>query len=121
MFKPKYRLLLGLIIFLPLISQAGLVPCSGTDCTACDLFLLAQNVFKFVLETIFLVVTLIIVVGAIYFLTAGGDEKKVKTGKTIIRNALLGLAIALCSWLIVNTILYFLSGGEPGEWWKIQC
>lgn len=114
-------LLIGLSL-LPLFgAEARLVPCSGTDCTTCDLFLLAQNVFKFVLEIIFAIVVVILVIGGFYLLTSAGNPKNVEKGKIIIRDALIGLAITLCSWLIINTVLWLLTGGQPGEWWKIQC
>jgi len=110
-----------LMISLPGLTFAGLVPCSGTDCTSCDLIVLAQNIFRFVLEISFAIIALFVVIGGIKLLLAAGNPGNIKSAKDMIQGAIVGLIIILCSWLIVNTVLYFLSGGAPGEWWKIEC
>jgi len=51
---------------------------------------------------------LFILFGAFSFYTAGGDMKKASTGKKIIIWTVIGLAIALCTKLIYNLILFLI-------------
>lgn len=46
--------------------------------------------------------------------TAGGDEKKVTDGKTILKNAGIGLAIIALSWMIVS-LIFWIIGGVTGS------
>jgi len=118
-----------LVLFLPLITKAaGLVPCGGTgenECTACDLVVLFQNVLKFALAIAFLIVIIFIVFGGFRWIFSGGNEANIKAGQQTITNALIGLAIILCAWLIVNTVFWLIAqtGGNDytGTWWHLEC
>jgi hypothetical protein len=46
----------------------------------------------------------IITFGGYRYMTAGGDASKIGSAKTIIGTALLGIALALVGWIILNTI-----------------
>jgi NADH:ubiquinone oxidoreductase subunit 4 (subunit M) len=50
-----------------------------------------------------------ILVGAFYFVTAGGDEDKVETAKKYILYAAVGLAIALLAKAIVEIVQSFVA------------
>ncbi|MDP2587389.1 MAG: pilin [bacterium] len=52
------------------------------------------------------VTVLIFVVSSFFYITAGGDEKKIERAKSGIRGAITGLIIMLLSAIIVNTINY---------------
>ena len=52
---------------------------------------------------------------------AGGSEDNVKKGREIIKMAVIGLIIALTAWVIVNTVLHFLTGNPNFPWAKINC
>lgn len=128
-----------LILCLPLITKAaGLVPCGRSEddldtpninesqtCTACDLLVLFQNVLKFALEIAFLIVIGFIAYGGFRWIFSGGNEANIKAGQQTITNALIGLAIILCAWLIVNTVFWLVKtiGGTDytGTWWHIEC
>jgi hypothetical protein len=50
--------------------------------------------------------------------TAGGDTKKFDDGKTILKNAGIGLAIIALSWMIVSVIFWLINkvaGGNPTQ------
>jgi len=112
-----------------LTSAAGLVPCGGTGedpCTACDLLILFQNVLKFALVIVFLIVIVFIVYGGFRWIFSGGNEANIKAGMKIITNAIIGLMIVLCAWLIVNTVFWLIAqiGGKEeytGSWWHLEC
>lgn len=119
-----------LVLLLPLITKAaGLVPCGGEDedpCTVCDLLILFQNVLKFALVIVFLIVIVFIVYGGFRWIFSGGNEANIKAGMKIITNAIIGLMIVLCAWLIVNTVFWLIgqAGGKEeytGSWWHLEC
>jgi len=119
-----------LVLLLPLITKAaGLVPCGGEDedpCTFCDLLILFQNVLKFALVIVFLIVIVFIVYGGFRWIFSGGNEANIKAGMKIITNAIIGLMIVLCAWLIVNTVFWLIAqmGGKEeytGSWWHLEC
>ncbi|MCX6736534.1 MAG: pilin [Candidatus Parcubacteria bacterium] len=97
-----------------------LVPCT-TDCTACDLLVLGQNVIDAIFYGAVLIAVGIIVWGGVVWLTSVGDPKKFATGKQMMISAITGLTIVVCAWLIVNTALWLLNGGDPGTWDRIDC
>ena len=57
------------------------------------------------------VCTLLFLVGAAILTTSRGDQTKVDNGKKLMISSLIGLAIALSSYGIVRTILFFLYEG----------
>lgn len=111
-------------------NAGGLVPCGGPDekmCTLCDLSRLGQNIINFLLEDIALpLTTVMIAVGGVTLAISGGSPKRQELGKKILTSAVIGLIVVLASWLILNTIINLLAGGEqpkgfPWPWNEIQC
>jgi len=70
-------------------------------------------------------------VGGFIFIISAGSESRVRTGKRIMTTAVIGIVLVLSAWLIVNTILFFLTGQETGgiatigdfmqPWNEIDC
>lgn len=121
-----------ILLFAPLSvgaasSSLPLVPCGADDdlCTACDLFVLAQNVLKFAFEIAFLIVVGFIVYGGFRWIFSLGKEENLKAGQKIITNAIIGIVIILSAWIIVNTVFWFIAqaGGDDyrGTWFHIEC
>lgn len=96
-------------------AQDGLVPCEGTNCTLCDLFLLVDNIFDFALKRIVPALAVIGVIwGGFVFLTAGGKPERVQDGRKILINTFVGLLIAYGAFVIVGFILGALSSAAGG-------
>ena len=53
---------------------------------------------------------LFVAYGGFVIMTAGGSEEKVKKGKQVITAAVIGIAIAFGSWLIIFTVNQILKG-----------
>lgn len=125
--KLKFLSLPLFLGFLPLLTSAaqGLVPCgpgtSKTSCDLCDLFTLVQNVINFSIGIAMVLGTAFIVYGGFLILTAGGSPERVKSGRSAIIAAIVGLIIVLGSWLIVDTVIKVISGGAFGPWNKLTC
>jgi len=111
-------------LFSILIAEAALVPCGpgpGRECTWCDFGVLIKNIIDFMIYLVFPLAAVMIVVGGIMIMTAGGSTERVANGRGIITAAIIGILIALLSWLIVDTIIKLLTGGRMGPWNKLTC
>lgn len=100
-------------IFLPLSAQAALVPC-GTSanpepCTVCHIAVMGNNIITYALRIMTYVGIAVIVAMGILYIVSTGDEGMMKTAKGGIVAALVGFAILLGAWLMVNTTLRILS------------
>lgn len=111
-------------------NAGGLVPCGGPGegmCTLCDFFRLGQNIINFLLTDVALpLTTVMIAVGGVMLAISGGSPKRQELGKKILTSAVIGLIVVLASWLILNTVINLLAGGEkptgfPWPWNEIQC
>jgi hypothetical protein len=107
--------------------QAALVPCSGLNCTVCDLFALLGNITNFILKDVMPPLAgLLFLVGGIMMVAAGGSEERFKKGKTILTNTLIGVVIILAAWVVINTLITTLGQAynfgslhyNPVDWWK---
>ncbi len=111
--------ILSLAIALPVFAQNLKPDCDPTlvpgkpgacDVNAAVVFL--KKVIDFMLTyTLIPLAALFIVYGGFVILTSAGSEQKFSEGKKIITAAVIGTAIALGSYLIVNTILNFFIRG----------
>ena len=114
---------LGLLVFsflgtapLP-ATAAGLVPCGRTigtaeeqqPCTVCHIVVLGNNIVAYGLKLMTYAGLAVIVAMAIFYIVSTGDEGMMKTAKSGITAALIGFAVLLGAWLIVNTTLRILS------------
>ncbi len=97
-----------------------LVPCSGVDCTVCNLYDGVHNIIDFLLFAITLPLAVVaIIAGGVMLLISGGSEERVSRGKSILSYAIIGILIAFSAWVIVNTILNTLAFQNPvygGPW-----
>jgi hypothetical protein len=109
-------------IITPSGTSGGLVPCDGFDCTICDIFTLIKNLINLFTELVFAFAGGFIVWGAIEIMVAGGDEKKVSSGRGRITVAISGIVIALSAWMLIGTALQVFTGSSSYlPWNKIEC
>ena len=116
--------------------EGGLVPCGRkyddpctkncecTPCTLCHIFVLFKRIVDFVtIDIIFPLAILMIVVGGVMLLTAGGDPGRIGGARKILTATIIGLVIILAAWLIVDTVIMFLvPASSPFQNWNtINC
>lgn len=121
---------LSFLVLFPLLANAQIVPCGGSndiDCQLCHFFVLISNIVDFILMYIAPLAGVFIVVGGILILISRGAELAVQ-GKKMITYAVIGIVIALLGWTIVNTVMTVLIGSSnvsPLRWpWNdpdIRC
>ena len=93
----------------------------GGPCTFCDALKVISNIINSLMFIVFPLAILMIVYGAIRLMMAGGSDEAVKTGKDAVTNAVIGIVIALASWIIINEVLHILTGRADFPWNQIQC
>jgi len=108
-------------IFILLYSTAfaqllPLVKCgTGTtaNCTTCNFFELIFRIYDYAFKFLMLpVVVVAFLIGGLLLLTSAGSETKLARGKSILWNTVIGVLIAFTAWVIVNTIIVTLAGGN---------
>lgn len=120
----------ALFLLLPELSLAQpsleVVPCGNEKerpCTVCDFYVLAANVFRFMLYTATFLAILYVAWGGFLMLTSGANPAGLTSGKKAVWSAIIGLVVAFSSWLVVNTFINLLI--EPGAftvpWSEAQC
>jgi lipopolysaccharide export LptBFGC system permease protein LptF len=72
------------------------------------------------LKIIFPLATLIMVIAGIAFVISGGSPTRASTAKKILTSIVIGVIIVLVSWLIIDTIIMFLTGASS-PWSTIDC
>lgn len=134
----KYLILFLMIagIVLPVISFAGLPDFNGPfvicgtsttkDCTLCDIFKTAQLIIDTIIGFLAIIaVPILIAAGGFMILLYGANPNLLNTGKTIIKNAIIGLIIALLAWTVINMIFNTFVNTDttkfPGPWNEIKC
>ena len=100
--------------------------CSGTDCSACDLVLLANNLIKWLIGTVMVLFSVLAVWAGFGLVTSGGNPSALSDAKSKFTNAFIGLLIVLSAWLVVDTLMRGLvgNGGEIegyGPWSQVYC
>jgi|GEM_PF-1208654 len=116
----KFRILplviiFGLSLFLlraATVSAAGILPPCVTygDCTICDMLNTAIQIGVFVIGIVGSLVLLMFVFGGFMMLTSGGASDKIKKGKDILINAVIGLAIVFLAYTVVLAVVNAVSG-----------
>lgn len=108
-------------------NAAGLVPCGGTGqspCNWCHFSQLAINIIDFLMYLVFPLAAVMIVIGGIFIMTSGGSSGRFSKGKEMITAAVIGILIALLSWIIIDTIISTIATGfngiVGGPWSKIN-
>ncbi len=84
-----------------------------------DLPTVIGNVVKFILGFLSVVFVILIIYSGFKWMTAGGDSKKVDEAKSVMKNAIIGLIIVMCSYAIATVIFNIintevLKGGAAG-------
>lgn len=79
-----------------------------------DLIQIIGRIINIFLGTLGIIFLLLLLYAGYTWMTAGGDEGKVKTARTTIRNAIIGLVIIASAWAITAFIFNQLVGAGIG-------
>lgn len=67
----------------------------------------ALKVLNFLLSIIGVLAVIMMVIGGLMYITAGGDEGRAETGKKIVTYAAIGVAVALAALVLVTQVARF--------------
>jgi hypothetical protein len=81
-------------------------------CGIRDFVYFLKQFIKYLTVVIVPLAVFFIVWGGLVILLAGGSPERVGKGKKMITTALIGVAIALSAWLIINTVFLALTGAS---------
>jgi hypothetical protein len=100
------------------VSAAGLVPCGlGTSdpCTLCHFIVGIKSLIDWGMGILIaLSVTAISIAGVIYVVSSG-DSELTKKAKSFVTSTVIGFALMLGAWLIINTTLWLFSAKKGGD------
>ena len=101
-------------------SVTQIVPkCADDICGMCDLIGLANNIIQFAIYLAVTIAAIMFIVAGIKYLTAGGDSAKISAAHKIFFNVIIGLALVLTAWLIIELIMTtFLGTSFGGGVWN---
>ena len=119
-------LLLLVVVALPDIAlAAGLVPCGGPgepQCESCHVAILMVTVTEWLVAIMGIVAVLLIIYAGLRMVVSVGDVSAKQDAKTRISNVLVGYAILLAGWMLVDTVVKFMVTDQVyGVWNEIQC
>lgn len=113
-----YTILFGLPA-LVLAQSAGipqrLVPCDGVDCTVCHIAELAQNLINLGVFLFVFFAAIMFAYAGFMYLTNTALQGQAQA-KKMFGHVAGGLVILLSAWLIVDTLMKALLGGNFGPW-----
>lgn len=102
-------------------NQSGFGSCLGgtTDYATGDsksiITKLAINLVNFLIFVGAALAVFFVVLGGYKYITSNGDDAKVKEGKSMVINALIGIAIAIASFTLVSFVTSFVSTVNIGN------
>lgn len=117
-----FSLVLFILLLAPLeVTHAQLITCTEADqCNFCELIQTLDNVVNWVV----IVATLIAVIGLMYagfrMSQSRGDVSSFTAAKEMLGNIVIGIFLIMAAWMIVDTILKTLVGGDLGVWHDME-
>ncbi|MEI8096909.1 MAG: hypothetical protein WCG73_02290, partial [Candidatus Moraniibacteriota bacterium] len=77
---------------------------AGPAATAKTLSAIALSALQFLLSVVGILGIIMLVVGGLTYITSAGNEERSQSGKKIVTYAIIGIAIALASLVVVTQI-----------------
>ena len=94
----------------------GLVPCGvSCSCTIENIFEMIGRVYHFIVWNLATpLAVLAVLVGGILLMVSSGNPGLAGRGKSILTIAIIGLVLVFLSYLIIDTLLFALTGNHLG-------
>jgi hypothetical protein len=72
---------------------------------SCDILPVIIQIFNWIAIGVSIIVVIMIIIGAIQYMTAGGSQENAKKGIEMIRNALIALVLYMIMWAFLNFLV----------------
>lgn len=86
------------------VNWEPLVPIPGIPATGVNLSTYLIGIYNFLLSIVGIVAVMMLIVGGIRYITSAGNQAAAADAKDIITNAIVGLLLALLTWVFIATI-----------------
>ena len=87
----------------------------AANCRLSEFLQLIANIIRFLVNLTLIIAPILIVVGGLFIMTAGGSAERMSKGKSIIMAAVVGIVIALTSYLIIKLLFLALGANVPNQ------
>lgn len=114
-------LLVAIALSLPsmaVYAQTGFINCDGGTCGTANFLQMVAIILEFLIKISVVLAGIVIAWGGFTMATSAGDLGKVKKGRTLMTNAVIGIIITLAAWLLVDTIMGLILK-DPNSWKSI--
>jgi len=116
----------SLLLLLPILTfAAGLVPCGGVGepmCQSCHVLQLIHIVVNWLIAILTTITALLIAYAGLRLVVSVGNASAMTQAKSLISNCLIGFAIVLIGWLLIDLVLKSLVNDQVyGVWNQLQC
>lgn len=116
--KKLFFAILSFLLLTPVFASAQIVPCNGPDCTISSFFQMLVNIFTFLIWWIAAPLSvLMLTIGGVMLMISAGNPNLAGIGKKTLYAAIIGLALAFGSWLIINFIVTAMGGNA--NWFRL--
>jgi hypothetical protein len=124
-----WKVFMALVLYaIPqVILAAGLVPCGGPgepECQSCHVVQLISQVLAWLVVVLGVLAAIMIVVSGLRMVLSVGNTAAKESAKKTISNMLIGYALVLAGWMLVDTVMKMLlddASATYGVWNVVQC
>lgn len=107
-------------VYVPQVAKAGLVDTfvnncpvdTGVRCSEGSIAAIFRLIINWALAIAFIAAVIMLIYGGFLYITSAGNTDNATKGKTAITNALVGVVIIVLSYIIVQIVYRFVSGGS---------
>lgn len=100
---------------LPVLA-AGFCPEKGIKPPGCeggvDAMKIIGSAVNVLLFAAFVIALIFLVIGGIRWIVSGGDKEGTTKARETVTSALIGLAVVLAAWVLINIILKYFTGSD---------
>ncbi|OGD94877.1 hypothetical protein A3F02_03600 [Candidatus Curtissbacteria bacterium RIFCSPHIGHO2_12_FULL_38_9b] len=114
MLKKIRRLIAPFILQLVMLATPAIVLAQGNNIIPSEsigkvnnILVVIQAIIRFILIVAFIAAFIMLLIGGIRWITAGGDEKGVASARNMITAALIGLVVVLVAYAIIRLVELF--------------
>jgi len=102
-------------------AENSVVSCTGADCSVCSMLAAVSNIYNFFLAVSFAVAVLVLIIAGVNYLLNGGDWKRLEKSKQYLKSGVIGFAVVLLGWVVIQTVIKTVGYPNAGNWWEFQC
>ena len=110
-------------------SSSGIVPCGGSSdpCTLCHFIIGIKNLIDWGKNILVTATIVAIFISGIVYVVSSGNEKMISWAKSFLSASLVGFAVTLAAWLIVNVTIFWVANANSDlgigitNWFTFTC